>query len=234
MGSPPPSFAVLAKIVQLSFSSWLKCCNHTSFAQPEFDKVRDELLGRLRELEEETDWAAEQALRQRLYPAGHPSQSMALGTVGSVEHLRLADARDFYQRYYRPQHLIVSIAGDISPEEALAAGENAFGSWKGEASAAPTSATRMMPSQKTAGAFELKTKRSALVLAGLASPSAVQPDYYPFLILNQILVGAPGGGRLGDRVLAGDAAIYDIEERDDRRNVGAIVCGAGHGRCIRS
>jgi zinc protease len=58
----------------------------------------------------------------------------------------------------------------------------------------------------------LKTKRSALVLAGLASLSPVQPDYYPFLILNQILVGAPGGGRLGDRVLAGDAAIYDIQE----------------------
>ncbi len=89
-----------------------------SFSQPDFDKVRDQSLGRLRELEEQTDWRAEQALRQRLYPAGHPSQSMALGTAASVEHLRLADARDFYQRYYRPQHLIVSIAGDISPEEA--------------------------------------------------------------------------------------------------------------------
>jgi predicted Zn-dependent peptidase len=183
-----------------------------SFAQPDFDKMRDESLGKLRELEEDIDWAAEQALRQRLYPTGHPLQSMALGTFGSVDRLKLADARDFYQWYYRPQHLIVSIAGDISPEEALVAGEKAFGAWKGEANAASTSTTRMTPSQKTAGAFEVKTKRSALVLAGLASPSAVQPDYYPFLILSQILVGAPGGGRLGDRVLAGDAAIYDIEE----------------------
>jgi len=69
-----------------------------------------------------------------------------------------------------------------------------------------------MPSQKTVASVA-KTRRGALVLAGLASPSAVQSDYYPFLILNQILVGAPGGGRLGDRVLAGDAAIYDIEEK---------------------
>jgi zinc protease len=184
----------------------------SSFVQPDFDKGRDELLGRLRELEEDTDWAAEQALRQRLYPAGDPLQSMALGAAGSVEPLRLADARDFYQRYYRPQHLIVSIAGDISPEEALAAGENAFGSWKGEARATSPSATRMGASQKTVASAP-KPKRSALVLAGLASPSAVQSDYYPFLILNQILAGAPGGGRLGDRVLAGDAAIYDIQEK---------------------
>jgi len=183
-----------------------------SFAQLQFDKVRDELLGRLRELEEGADWTAEQALRRRFYSAGHLLRSMALGTVASVGNLGLADAREFYQRHYRPQHLIVSIAGDMPPEETLAAGENAFRSWKGEAGAALSLPTRTMPSQKETAAFELKTKRSALVLAGLASLSPVQPDYYPFLILNQILVGAPGGGRLGDRVLAGDAAIYDIQE----------------------
>ena len=183
-----------------------------SFAQPEFDKVRDQSLGRLRELEEETDWAAEQALRQRLYAAGHPSQNMALATVGRVEHLRLADARAFYQRYYGPQQLIVSIAGDIAPEEALTAGEKAFGPWKADAGTVSSSETRMTPGQKPTGAFEAKTKRGALVLVGLAIPSAIQPDYYPFLILNQILVGAPGGGRMGDRVLTGDAAIYDIKE----------------------
>jgi zinc protease len=184
-----------------------------SFAQPQFEKVRNELLGRLRELQEETGWAAEQALRQRFYSAGHPLRNIALGTVASVGNLGLAAAREFYQRHYRPQHLIVSIAGDFPPEETLAAGENAFGSWKGDAGAAPSSASRTMPSQKETGAFELKTKRSALLLAGLASLSPVQPDYYPFLILNQILVGAPGGGRLGDRVLTGDAAIYDIQEQ---------------------
>ena len=61
------------------------------------------------------------------------------------------------------------------------------------------------------GFFEFKAKQSALVLAGLASLSASQPDYHPFLILNQILAGAPDGGRLGDRILAEDAAIYGIQ-----------------------
>lgn len=179
-----------------------------AFALAEFDKVRDELLGRLRELEGEADWAAEQALRQRIYPAGHLFRQMALGTVEGVETLRLSDVRDFYHRYYRPQQLIISIAGDIAPEAALAAGESVFGSWKGEAGA-PSSA-QMSPSQRTGKPPELKTKRSALVVAGLASLSAIQPDYYPFLILNQILVGDPGGGRLGDRVLAGDAAVHGV------------------------
>jgi zinc protease len=177
----------------------------------EFEKVRDEVLGRLRELEGESGWAAERALRQRFYSMGRTSQSMAPDSVGSLENLRLEDVRDFYQRCFQPQQLILSVAGDIPPEEVLIAAENAFGTWKGEASAATPFPTRTMSSQRTTGSFEFKTKQSALVLAGLASLSAVQPDYHPFLILNQILVGAPGGGRLGDRVLAGDAAIYGIQ-----------------------
>lgn len=179
-----------------------------SFAPAEFDKVREGLLGKLRELEGDTDWVAEQALRQRFYPAGHPSRKT---TLGAVEFLRLADVRDVYQRYYRPQSLIVSIAGDMPPEEALAAAENAFGAWKGETAPASPSATRIVTSPKPESAFELNTKRSALVLAGLASLSSDQPDYYPFLILNQILVGAPGGGRLGERVLTADSAIFGVQ-----------------------
>jgi len=182
-----------------------------SIEASEFEKVRDEVLGRLRELEGEAGWAAQQALRQRFHPTGQTSQSMSLGSAGNVESLSLADVRDFYQRCFRPQQLIVSIAGDVPPEEALTAAENAFGTWKGEAGTAAPFPMRTMSSQRTAGAFEFKAKQSALVLAGLASLSAVQPDYHPFLILNQILVGAPGGGRLGDRVLAGDAALYGIQ-----------------------
>jgi predicted Zn-dependent peptidase len=179
-----------------------------SFAPADFDKAREGLLGKLRELEGDTNWAAEQALRQRFYSAGHPSGKRTLGTV---EFLRLADVRDAYQRYYRPQHLIVSIAGDIPPDEAFAAAENAFGAWKRETVSASSSPTRMIGSQKPERAFELNTKRTTLVLAGLASLSSDQPDYYPFLILNQILVGAPGGGRLGDRVLTADSAIFGVQ-----------------------
>jgi zinc protease len=179
------------------------------FTLAEFDRARDVLMRRLREFEGEVDWAAEQVLRERIYPAGHAFRQMALGTVDSVETQRLEDVRDFYHRHYRPEQLIISIAGDLAPEEALDAGEKAFGSWKGEAGKARSS-TRLIPGQRTSRSLELGAKRTALVLAGLGSLSPVQPDYYPFLILNQILLGNPGGGRLGDRVLAGDTAVYGI------------------------
>jgi len=182
-----------------------------SFVPSEFDKVRDELLGKLRELGGQVGWAAEEALRERFYPAGHPLQTMPLGAVRTVENLTIADARDFYQRYYRPSHLTVTIVGDIAPEDALMAGEKAFGSWKVEAAGPLPSATRTMGRRTRIWPSEPAAREGSLVLAGIASLSADQPDYHAFLILNHILAGAPGGGRIGDRVLAGDAAIYDIQ-----------------------
>jgi zinc protease len=179
-----------------------------SFEPAEFDRARVEVLGQLRKLEGEAGWVAGQELRRRFYTAGH---TLPQGLVRSVESLGLAGLRDFYHRYYQPQRLIVSIAGDVPPEEALAAGESAFGGWKGDAANSPSSAGRTMPSQQPAEPLALSTKQSALLLAGIASLSPVQPDYYPFLILNQVLAGPPDGGRLGDRVLASDAAIYGIQ-----------------------
>ena len=57
MRSPPQSFVVLAKIVATFLQLLAEMLQSHSFSQPDFDKVRDESLGRLRELEEETDWS---------------------------------------------------------------------------------------------------------------------------------------------------------------------------------
>src|SRR5262249_46296211 len=106
-----------------------------SFEEARFDRIHEALLGRLRGLEGDAGWVAERALRQRFYAAG-ASHGIALVSIQSVESLKLSDVREFYNRFFRPQQLIVSIVGDISPEAALAAGESAFGSWKGAIGAA--------------------------------------------------------------------------------------------------
>jgi len=182
-----------------------------SFEAARFDSMREALLGRLRELERDPGWVAERNSRQRFYTAGASSHGMALASVQSVESLKLADVREFYNRCYRPQQLIVSIVGDISPEAALAAGEGAFGNWKGAIGAARPSSPVATASTERNGTLQANATRSALVLAGLASLSVAERDYYPFLILNQILAGVPDGGRLGDRLLATDAAVYGIQ-----------------------
>ena len=142
--------------------------------------MRDESLGRLRELEEETDWAAEQALRQRLYPRDILCETWrsALPEVSGSWDWQMPET--FYQRYYRPQHLIVSIAGDIAPEEALAAGEKAFGTWKGEAESSVLFCDSNDAQPEKSGTFVSKTRRSALVLAGLASLSRFNRTIIPF------------------------------------------------------
>ncbi|MCI0625384.1 MAG: insulinase family protein [Acidobacteria bacterium] len=185
-----------------------------SFTPSDFDQVRAEQLGRLREQEEDPVWVAEQALRQRVYPLGNPLRRMAPGAAESVENLKLADVKDFYRHYYRPEHLVVSIAGDVQPEQVLAVGESAFGGWKEEAMPGSFSAPRTTPGLGVGQRqVAVKGKRNAQVLAGIAGVSTPHPDYYPLLILNQILGGIPWGGRLGDRMPPRDASIHFIQSQ---------------------
>lgn len=173
----------------------------------DFDKLRNEWLGRFRLLERNPDWAAEQALRQHLGAARDPSQGAVQGSSAIVEQTSLGDVRSFYRRYYRPERLVVTIVGDLPPEEMLAAGEKVFSGWK----TGPLASERTLAaSQRTTWPSELETRQGALVVAGIASLPVGHQDYHPLLILTQILSGGPGGGKLGDRVLASDAAIYDI------------------------
>jgi zinc protease len=173
----------------------------------DFDKLRNEWLGRFRLLERDPDWAAELALRQRFGAIRDPSHGTVQEGSEIVEQAGLDDVRSFYRRYYRPERLVVTVVGDVSPEEMVAAGEKALSGWE----SGPAASERALPaSQRTSRPSESETKQGALVVAGIASLPPAHQDYHPLLILTQILCGVPGGGRLGDRVLAGDAAIYDI------------------------
>ncbi len=46
-------------------------------------------------------------------PLGHPT----IGTQKTIRAISVADLKDFYQTYFRPENLIISVAGQITPNE---------------------------------------------------------------------------------------------------------------------
>ena len=88
-----------------------------SFPQAEIEKVRAEILTELREEADDTRLVADRVLRERIYPPGHPFRRQVKGDLHSVEKLKSSDLAGFHKRYYRPDQGIVSVVGDIKPEE---------------------------------------------------------------------------------------------------------------------
>ncbi|MGH7684670.1 MAG: insulinase family protein, partial [Vulcanimicrobiaceae bacterium] len=68
------------------------------------------------------------SLVNALYPENDPSRRNA--TPASVEHLTLADVREWYRTAYRPDLTSIVIVGDVTPAQARAVVERWFGGWQ--------------------------------------------------------------------------------------------------------
>ncbi|WP_237313178.1 M16 family metallopeptidase [Streptomyces sp. AMCC400023] len=62
------------------------------------------------------------------YPEGHPYRHTPIGSMDDLEAASLEDAQQFFRTYYAPNNAVLSIVGDIDPEQTLAWVEKYFGS----------------------------------------------------------------------------------------------------------
>ncbi|WP_405590159.1 M16 family metallopeptidase [Streptomyces sp. NBC_01092] len=61
------------------------------------------------------------------YPDGHPYHHTPIGSMADLDAASLEDARAFFRTYYAPNNAVLSIVGDIDPEQTLAWVEKYFG-----------------------------------------------------------------------------------------------------------
>jgi len=61
----------------------------------------------------------------------HPYRNPVVGFMSDLEHITVADVKDWYRRYYNPSNAIVVVAGDVEAEAAYALVKKLFGKLKG-------------------------------------------------------------------------------------------------------
>ncbi|MEU1089907.1 pitrilysin family protein [Streptomyces sp. NPDC005576] len=62
------------------------------------------------------------------YPEGHPYHHTPIGSMADLDAATLEDAQAFFRTYYAPNNAVLSVVGDIDPDETLAWIEKYFGS----------------------------------------------------------------------------------------------------------
>ncbi|MFD5467669.1 M16 family metallopeptidase [Kitasatospora sp. NPDC127059] len=62
------------------------------------------------------------------YPDGHPYHHTPIGSMADLDAATLEDARAFFRTYYAPNNAVLSVVGDIDPEQTIAWVEKYFGS----------------------------------------------------------------------------------------------------------
>ena len=63
----------------------------------------------------------------KLYPYSHPYSWSTIGSMDDLNAASLDDIKDWYRTFYGPNNAVISLAGDITPERALALVNQYFG-----------------------------------------------------------------------------------------------------------
>ncbi|MEW6266950.1 MAG: pitrilysin family protein [Thermodesulfobacteriota bacterium] len=163
-----------------------------ALSQAEVDKARPGILAAIKRQDDEIASRTFRLFNRTLY-AGHPYGLEQLGVPESVIGLTAQDLRAYYQRYVKPDNLVLAIAGDVDPDQIKKRLEELLEHWTGRSEPAPNiPAPATWTGLRKANQY-LERAQAHLVL-GFPAPGLDSPDRYALEVLDSILSGM--GGRM--------------------------------------
>ncbi len=188
------SLAVLKKDLQLGLDFLAEVLLEPIFPEAELKRKAKEIQAAIRRSEDEPAQVAGRALATLLYP-GHPYGHPVVGTEDAVGKLTRDQVVEFYRRYYRPDALILTVAGDVGRAEIVKELSQRFGHWM--ASGQTPTTVPLAPATPPIHASGAGTRThtvtrdltQATVYLGRPAIRQDHPDYYPLLVANYILGG---------------------------------------------
>lgn len=95
--------------------------------QAKLDEQRGVVQNEKRQGENQPYAVAYELITKGTYPAGHPYSWTVIGEMEDLDAASLEDVHDWFRAYYGAANAVISIAGDIAPEEARDLVERYFG-----------------------------------------------------------------------------------------------------------
>lgn len=147
------------------------------------------------------------------------------GFVETVAQMTRESMLKYLHQYYRPNSLVISVAGNIDQAEVIQRTHELFGDW--EAGTHPDLTKSLPPSDTLPVAMIKKeTEQTNICLATLGA-AYTSPDYYPLLLINGIL-GDGMSSRLFQTIREEKGLAYDIGSYFNSYNeTGSMVVSAG-------
>lgn len=157
---------------------------------PTFPETQVELERRLalqdiRSQKEQPFTIAFDQLRQAMYQ-NHPYAMSVLGDETTMSRLTRADLVNYHKTHFRPDRVVISIAGRITSDEAVKLVEQVFGDWQPPEEIPPILNLPEIQIQPHHQLQPLQTQQS-IVMLGYLGPAVSSPDYAALKLLSTYL-----------------------------------------------
>lgn len=170
-----------------------------SFPEDEFDKYKKYALAGLKQKENNPSYLALAEFTRQIYPATHIYYSYPLKEQEKfLEQITLNEVKDFYEKFYTPNDMILAIAGNISADKAFKLIEENFGNWTKNSVDFPILEKVNFNKTEIKKTISVEDKIETDVIFGhYGNLTRNNPDYYAASAMNFIL---GGGGALSSRI----------------------------------
>ena len=170
-----------------------------AFPAPYVDRVRGLRLTALAERENDTRQMAGRAFRELMF-GDHPLGRDMLGTRESIAAINRDLLAEFYDTFYRPQGMVVTVVGAVRAEEAVRRIEDAFGNWQGVRPARPALPPTVPIVDVRKRHVLMPDKTQSDMVLGWQGMRRLDPDFDPARLANTVLGVFGLMGRLGENV----------------------------------
>lgn len=176
------------------------------FDPAELEKERHVIVEELRSTKDDPQEWVSLVIDETMWP-DLPLGRDDAGTEESVVRLQREQMLAYFDEYYRPNSLVISIAGNMDEAQTIALVEKLFGDWQPKTSHSYSSSLPPVDAAPIT-IIERETEQVNLCL-GTLGISYASPDYYAFMLVNAIL-GDGMSSRLFQTIREEQSLAYDI------------------------
>ncbi|NJM98183.1 MAG: insulinase family protein [Phormidesmis sp. RL_2_1] len=206
---------VSLKAVSADFEALLALASEViqepSFPVSEIDLERRLLLQGLKSIKEQPFSVAYNHLREAIYQ-GHPYGLPHTQAEICLNKFTQADLQTAHHRYFRPDNMVITVVGRISPTLAIKLIEQYFGDWQLDHSASPRSLFPIsFPPVRVASRkiVTVQETNQAFIVLGHLAGSVTDPDYAALKLISTYL-GSGLSSRLFVELREKQGLAYDV------------------------
>ena len=158
--------------------------------QSDFDSERQVILEELKMYQDEPPYEIDELARHSFFN-GHPLGAPVIGTLESLNAMTTDVIRDYFNRQYAPNNIVLCVTGKVDFELAVRLAEKYFSAWK------PQNITRTLQPfvpGKLLKEIIIPTAAEEYIIDWIPGPNPVGKDYYTALLM-AALIGDDVGSR---------------------------------------
>ncbi len=177
------------------------------FAKDKIAIAKNQIMASIARQNDDPDGILSREFKKLIY--GPDSSYTWVPTYATIGSITRDDLIHWHQTYFHPNRMILGVSGDFQKEQALALLTKVFGDWpKGPPVTDPSPHVQ---SRVNPGIFyvEKDDMTQAKIAMGHQGIKRDHPDYFPLVVVNQILSGS-FGARLFSNIRSKQGLAYDV------------------------